>query len=675
MAINLTGFLGGLGTGFDAYAKEKRARTMEDRLQQREDLNQQKLDEGTSRSIYDRLVQITKDDAADEAETLKRLRLPTIDSVAKQQELEARRQRHENAKLIAEQLASQPGVTKLFGNVSGLLRPSMASGPGFQMPSPEIDPTRAFDLLSKEIARIEGITTPGVDKASLVAQARRSLEGLVPKDMLDRRLPEFGASLGYGKPTSPAKALEDPTGFFAQNKDFVQGTGGERILPTGAKQRVFYQDGTPMVEYSPELKAMYESPDIAAARVRVAQEQARKLEGLYEPMVRKAQADATLSEWKGKLAGKQFEWFDKTAAAKIHKDTMVKSGSAASDALRRMGILLAHQDRVANMNQRGDQFQQMMGYRGAGLSLQSQALFQKAKADFDANYLNLTKAFAAARGLAAGSTDKGMGASQKAALENMDMFKKTIDQMGAQGKALSSGDMQLAGQLVGMGGSASMIDPSSFMAGGQQGQAGQIDPNMLMQMMMAQGGGQQQQAPQQPQQAPIVFSPQIFAGGQPGIAGMPGGAGGLDQAAMLKLITDMLSKRGVIPTGTDASGNFIPAGSPGSNFANRKALVDRISKIRSSLGLDFLDDARALELAYKYPKQFPAGVEGDMLKATLKAENERRRRDAPKIKKDAEVTAATNKRLAEEEAARVARENAALNNARTLGNNPLTRGR
>ena len=650
MAINLTGFLGGLGTGFDSYAKDKRARTMEDRLQQREDLNQQKLDEGTSRSIYDRLVQITKDDAADEAETLKRLRLPTIDTIAKQQELEARRQRHENAKLIAGQLASQPGVTKLFGNVSGLLRPSMASGPGFQMPSPEIDPTRAFDLLSKEIARIEGITTPGVDKASLVAQARRSLEGLVPKDMLDRRLPEFGASLGYGKPTSPAKALENPMDFFAKNTDFKEGTGGEKILPTGAKQRVFYQDGTPMVEYAPELKAMYESPDIAAARVRVAQEQARKLEGLYEPTVRKAQADATLSEWKGKLAGKQFEWFDKTAAAKIHKDTMVKSGSAASDALRRMGILLAHQDRVANMNQRGDQFQQMMGYRGAGLSLQSQALLQRAKQDFINNYKGLNESYAKARAAAAASTDKGMGASQKAALENMNMFKTTIDQMGSQFNALSGGDMQLAGQLVGMGGSASMIDPSAFMAGGQQGQTGQIDPNMLMQMMMAQGAGQQQQAPQQ---APIVFSPQIFAGGQPGMAGMPGGAGGIDQATMLKLITDMLSKRGVIPTGTDASGKFIPVGSPGSNFGSRKELVDRISKIRSSLKLDFLDDARAMELAYKYPKQFPTGVEGDMLKATLKAENERRRRNAPIIANDAKVNAATEARLKQEKAREV----------------------
>ena len=617
MAINLTGFLGGLGTGFDSYAKDKRARTMEDRLQQREDLNQQKLDEGTSRSIYDRLVQITKDDAADEAETLKRLRLPTIDTVAKQQELEARRQRHENAKLIAGQLSSQPGVTKLFGNVSGLLRPSMASGPGFQMPSPEIDPTRAFDLLSKEIARIEGITTPGVDKASLVAQARRSLEGLVPKDMLDRRLPEFGASLGYGKPTSPAKALENPMDFFAKNTDFTEGTGGEKILPTGAKQRVFYQDGTPMVEYAPELKAMYESPDIAAARVRVAQEQARKLEGLYEPTVRKAQADATLSEWKGKLAGKQYEWFDRVQGAKVQKDRMVKSGSGASDALRRMGILLAHQDRVANMNQRGDQFQQMMGYRGAGLSLQSQALFQKAKADFAREYKGLTDSYARARELAAGSTDKGMGASQKAALENMDMFKKTIDQMGAQGAALSGGDMQLAGQLVGMGGSASMIDPSAFMAGGQQGQTGQIDPNMLMQMMMAQGAGQQQQAPQQ--QSPIVFSPQIFAGGQPGMmGGQPGMQGGVDQAGLMKAITDMLMSRGVIQRGTDNKGAYIPAGKPGSVFADIPLFTRRMGQIRSSLGLQFTPDKVIEDLAYKYPTGLPSGPEGELIKMNLK---------------------------------------------------------
>ena len=493
----------------------------------------------------------------------------------------------------------------------------MASGPGFQMPSPEIDPTRAFDLLSKEIARIEGITTPGVDKASLVAQARRSLEGLVPKDMLDRRLPEFGASLGYGKPTSPAKALENPMDFFAKNTDFTEGTGGEKILPTGAKQRVFYQDGTPMVEYAPELKAMYESPDIAAARVRVAQEQARKLEGLYEPTVRKAQADATLSEWKGKLAGKQYEWFDRVQGAKVQKDRMVKSGSGASDALRRMGILLAHQDRVANMNQRGDQFQQMMGYRGAGLSLQSQALFQKAKADFAREYKGLTDSYARARELAAGSTDKGMGASQKAALENMDMFKKTIDQMGAQGAALSGGDMQLAGQLVGMGGSASMIDPSAFMAGGQQGQTGQIDPNMLMQMMMAQGAGQQQQAPQQ--QSPIVFSPQIFAGGQPGMmGGQPGMQGGTDQAALMKAITDMLMSRGVIQRGTDAKGAYIPAGKAGSVFADIPLFTKRMGQIRSSLGLQFTPDKVIEDLAYKYPTGLPSGPEGELIKMNLK---------------------------------------------------------
>jgi hypothetical protein len=631
MAINLTGFLGGLGTGFDAYAKEKRARTMEDRLQQREDLAQQKLDEGTSRNIYDRLVQITKDDALDEAETLKRLRLPTIDAVAKQQELEARRQRHENAKLIAGQLASQPGVTKLFGNVSGLLRPSMASGPGFQMPSPEVDPTRAFDLLTKERARIEGITTPGADKAGLVAQARRSLEGLVPKDMLDRMLPEYGASLGFGTATSPAKALQNPAEFFAQNQGFKEGVGGEKILPTGARQKVFYKDGTPMVEYAPELKAMYESPELAAQRVRLTSEQARRLEGLYEPNVRKAQADATLSEWKGKLAGKQFEWFDRVQGAKIHKDTMVKSGSGASDALRRMSILLAHQDRVAGMQQRGEQFQQMMGYRGAGLNLQSQALLQKAQQDFKNNFKDLQKSYMAAKQLAGSSTDKAMGGSQQAALQNMETLKKQIDSMQGQYNALSAGDYQLAGQMAGVGGSASMIDPSALMAGaGQPAQQGAIDPNMLMQMMMAQGAGQQQQAPAQ--QSPIVFSPQIFAGGQPGMAG----------GDQMNAILEMLMQRGVIPRGTNEQGAFIPAGTPGSVFPKLPQFIARKAEIKSKLGLMYTPDNVIEELAYKYPKGLPAGAEGELIKQTLQTREAALKRMQPRLAE------ATKRKIAEE---------------------------
>lgn len=605
MAINLTGFLSGLGTGFDSYAKEKRARSLEDRMQQREDLAQQKLDEGTSRSIYDRLVQIAKDDAADEAETLKRLRLPTIDATAKAQEREARLQRHENAKLIASQLATQPGVTKLFGNVTGLLRPSMIAGTGFQMPSPEVDPTRAFDLLTKERARIEGITTPGVRKEAMVAQSRKALEGLVPKDMLDRILPEFGASLGFGAPTQPAKALEDPTKFFTENQGFKIGEGGERVLPTGARQRVFYQDGTPMVEYAPELKATYESPDLLAARTKVASEQARKLEGLYSPTIRKAEADATLSEWKGKLAGKQFEWFDKVQGAKVFKDRLVKSGSGASDALRRMSILLAHQDRVAAMNQRGDQFQQMMGFRGAGLSLQSKALMQKATTDYMKFSKQLDDDIRAARDKAGASTDKAMGASQKAALENLASLEQQKKAMDEQFGALQAGDSNLASQIIGLSGNMATIDP---MAMAQQPAQGGIDANALMQMMMAQGmaGGGQQQAPAQ--QAPIVFSPQIFAGGQPGMMG-----GGMDPA-MMKVIMEALGQRGIVSTGKDAQGKFIPVGQEGSNFKTPRGLQDRISAIRTSLGLKHLNDSKIAEYAYQYPKGFPAGVEGKMVR-------------------------------------------------------------
>lgn len=632
MAINLTGFLGGLGTGFDSYAKEKRARSLEDRMQQREDLAQQKLDESTSRSIYDRLVQIAKDDAADEAETLKRLRLPTIDATAKAQEREARLQRHENAKLIASQLATQPGVTKLFGNVTGLLRPSMIAGTGFQMPSPEVDPTRAFDLLTKERARIEGITTPGVRKESLVAQSRKALEGLVPKDMLDRILPEFGASLGFGAPTQPAKAIEDPTKFFAENQGFKIGEGGERVLPTGARQRVFYQDGKAMVEYAPELKATYESPDLLAARTKVASEQARKLEGLYSPTIRKAEADATLSEWKGKLAGKQFEWFDKVQGAKVFKDRLVKSGSGSSDALRRMSILLAHQDRVAAMNQRGDQFQQMMGFRGAGLSLQSKALMQKAETDYMKFSAQLDADIRAARDKAGASTDKAMGASQQAALQNLAALEQQKKTMDAQFSALRAGDTNLASQIIGLSGNMASIDP---MAMAQPQQQGGVDTNALIQMMMAQGmaGGGQQQAPAQ---SPIVFSPQIFAGGQPGMAG------GMDQTAMMNAMISALMQRGVIPQGTNQQGKFIPAGQPGSVFGSIPQLVARRAEIRKGMGLLFTPDNVIDELAYKYPRGLPPGAEGELIRQTYAA------RERVYKKRQPAEAAETERRLKEE---------------------------
>lgn len=606
MAINLTGFLGGLGEGFDSYAKEKRQRQAEDRANALEALRERRQDESMSQGIYAKIADLTKQDALDEQETLKRLRLPTIDAEAKAQEMEARRQRHENTKTMIQQLSAQPGVTKMFGNTATLLRPSMIAGPGFKMPTAEVDPTRAFELIQKERQRIEGITNPGVDKASMVAQSRNFLSSIIPKNMLDQWMPEYGASQGYGRPTAPAKALEDPTKFFAENQGFKVGEGGERVLPTGAKQRVFYKDGVPMVEYAPELKANYESPDVLAARAKLVSEQARRLEGLYDPTVRKAQADASLSEWKSKLAGKQFDWFDRVQGAKVQKDIMAKAGSGASDALRRMSILLAHQDRVAGLNQRDQQFQQMMGYRGAGLSLQRQGLIQQAERDFNNNYLKLNQAYMAAKQLAGASTDKAMGGSQKAALENMNALGQQLAQMKGQFDALRAGDMQLAGQLAGVGGSASMIDPSALLASGQAGQAGQIDPNMLMQMMMAQGmaggGGQQQQMPQQPIQ--------IFTGGQPGMAG------GMDQTAMMNAMISALMQRGIIPQGTNPQGKFIPAGEAGSVFPKIPQLIARRAEIRKGMGLLFTPDSVIDELAYKYPHGLPPGPEGELIKQT-----------------------------------------------------------
>lgn len=52
---------------------------------------------------------------------------------------------------------------------------------------------------------------------------------------------------------------------------------------------------------------------------------------------------------------------------------------------------------------------------------------------------------------------------------------------------------------------------------------------------------------------------------------------------------------------------------------------------------------------------FPKGVEGDMLRATLKANEEAAAKKAPKIKRDAEISAATEARLREEKGREIKR--------------------
>ena len=646
MALNLTGFLGGLGEGYGAYAKDKS-------IKDREALAERKVDQADARMTYDRMTQILKDDAADELNTLTRLRNPGIDQITKQAEMDARRSRHESARGVITQLAAQPGMTKTFGNLTGLLKPSAIAGPGFKAPRAEIDPYKAFDIAQKERARIEQLPGDASVKAGAVAQSRQFLVDMVPQEMLDRVLPAFGTSMGYGPATQAARPLEKPEDFFAQNQGFVPGQGGERVLPTGAKQVVKYRDGVPYVEYQPELKAMYESPESKTINNQLKFEQVRRLQGLYDSTVREAASKADIAEWNAKLKGKQYDWFDKIQTADINKKNFAASAAGASNALRRLGIMLAHQDRVAGMDQRDAQFGQMMGYRGQQLSLQSATLQQRAKEDFLKNYGDLTKQFNAARTLAGAAQSKGMGPAKDAAIKNMNDIAAQLSGMKTQFDAMNSGNIDVANRIAGVQAIPQGFTPQMMAAagmggmgggmagggmggmGGGMGGGGQVDMNMIA-AMIAQGMGGQQQA-----QQPININiPGGFG------AGMQPQQPGMNPNDLMAAITRMLTARGVIPQGTDEKGAFIPAGTAGSVFGDRKAEFKRIAQIRSSLGLTYIGDDQVRELAYKYPNGFPPGALGQALKQTLRESEAKAARNAPKIRADKKASDAAEARLA-----------------------------
>ena len=645
MALNLTGFLGGLGEGYGAYAKDKS-------IKDREALAERKVDQADARMTYDRMTQILKDDAADELNTLTRLRNPGIDQITKQAEMDARRSRHESARGVITQLAAQPGMTKTFGNLTGLLKPSAIAGPGFKAPRAEIDPYKAFDIAQKERARIEQLPGDASVKAAAVAQSRMFLKDIIPDEMLDRIVPAFGTSMGYGPATQTARPLEKPEDFFAQNQGFVPGQGGERILPTGAKQVVKYRDGVPYVEYQPELKATYESPESKTINNQLKFEQVRRLQGLYDSTIREAASKADIAEWNAKLKGKQYDWFDKIQTADINKKNFAASAAGASNALRRLGIMLAHQDRVAGMDQRDAQFGQMMGYRGQQLSLQSATLQQRAKEDFMKNYDSLTKQFNAARTLAGKSQSLGMSPAKDAAIKNMNDLAAQLSGMKTQFDAMNSGNMDVVNRIAGVQAIPQGFTPQMMAAAGMGGMAGggmggmgggmggggQVDMNMIA-AMIAQGMGGQQQA-----QQPININiPGGFG------AGMQPQQPGMNPNDLMAAITKMLMARGVIPAGTNDAGKVIAPGQPGSVFGSIKEEQDRISQIRSSLGLKFIGDDQVRDLAYKYPKVFPPGPLGEALKQTLRESDAKAKRRVPQVIADEKA----KRRLAQDETDRV----------------------
>jgi hypothetical protein len=533
MAINLSGFLGGLGEGFGSYQKEqlvkkntqfekdselerqrlarladKRGQEAIDRQARAEERLQGTAEYNQGLGIFNQIQEIARADADDDVTTGRFLRSPGLDEASRQQEVQGRLQRYNQRQTLIKTLSGQGKVTQTFGDVSTLLRPTQFGTPDFKMPKPMIDPVQLRTMTDAELQKI--IKAPAAQKADVAAQARKRLEYYADPSYIDANIPAVGADMGFGG-SKGAKPLENPAEFFQQNPMFQQGVGGERILPTGAKQVVKYVNGVPQVEYQRPLKADYVAPEAESLKSGILNRQLEFLTKSMDSRVAKSVAEAEKVRWSNLLSGKQYDWYDKIASAKAAK--LRSNGSGASDSLRRLSIMLAHNDRVAALGQRQREFK-----------LTETKAWNDTVTEFDKNLSGLKAERDAMLGKVGSAQDAGAGATRAAAQQGVARLDKEIQRLESLGAKVKTQNLGAASEVIGTNFTPAAELDATTMYADQQTQ--QQQALLTAQMGMAGPRYQQQPTPQAPAQAPMVFAPNINLGGMAGGAGMPGAAGG-----------------------------------------------------------------------------------------------------------------------------------------------------
>jgi len=531
MAINLSGFLGGLGEGFGAYQKEQRtedalkferaselerqrlARLQDKRAQEAIDRQARAEDRLTQRDeytqglgIFNQIQEIARADADDDITTARFLRSPGLDDASRQQEVQARLQRYNQRQGLIKQLSGQGKVQSTFGDVSALLRPTQFGTPDFKMPKPMIDPVQLKAMTDAELAKI--YKAPAAQKADAVAQARQRIGYYADDSYLNANLPLLGTQLGYGAARQPARPLENAGAFFEQNPEFKVGVGGEKVLPTGAKQVVKYVNGTPMVEYQPRMEANYVSPEADTLRNSKLRADVDILTRSADARVEQEFLKAQGLKWKNLLSEKAYNAFDALTRAKINK--LGQSGSSAGLALRKMSIMLAHQDRMAALGLKRQEFE-----------LDKVKQFNDAKKQFEDSLKSLEQQRRELKLKGGTATDFAQGGTRAAALDGLKEIDAQIAALKQQGAGVLRMDINAANQVLGgQFAPAATLDPTQMLADEQTRQQ-----QALLAAQMGMARPQVQQAPQYipaPQSPSINFNPTIITGGQPGQPGQPG---------------------------------------------------------------------------------------------------------------------------------------------------------
>lgn len=517
---SVAGLLSGLAQGFTTARQQRQQ-------DERERLAELRAEQSQANAVFNQAQEAAAAARRFDLDALTRLQSAGLNPTMRRAITEQARANAAATRSMISGLAKQSGVKSQYGDfAAGLMAPSM-----FEQPDFDIKPFMPEEGLRgiAEKAKAEARLAAPNAKANVIERARQDMLQYAPQEYVDAVLPRVGANVGFDQPTvaTPLQNPQKVQDFAKLMPDWVPGVGGTRVLPSGAKQRVYFKDGKPVVDYQKGFTADYVAPEATIIKNKTMAEQLRQLVGMYDYKRQKAESDITWRNLQSDFLKEKIKAFPAESQANI-RAKLGKLSNAASDTnakLRLLSILLSAQQR-----------QQQLGINERALGLDVAGKIMGLQKELRGDLMSLERQkmeFAAAAGI---GRDKGLRGSFSANKQNVDAIQARIDELKANGTALLQGNLTAAGSILGGYGDTSAIDASALLA--QQTSR----PDAMTQMLMASLMRGQAPATSGPQM-PVVVN-----------AGQPG----MDPNAMMALIAAM-GGRGMVP---GAAGGGAPGASP-----------------------------------------------------------------------------------------------------------------
>lgn len=516
--------LTGLLAGYNAQDKIARA---DDQFK----LSERKLRGSELMDKFKEARRVAAEDELEEAQTIEKLMVPGLSEQTRKAYLDnynrSRSSRESYLKTIGSDPDTQEEITKRFGDITQLLKPSKIQAGS--MPTPAVDLKSIRDEARKIRTQVE--ETPDDRKAEVIKYGQGELKALgAPDDIIETFLPSLGKVLGTKAGTGKTSALMPITEPGALPESIRTGGGGQQTdITTGVTTKYTKQGDKFMKQYvKPDelLKVSYPATTEKGIKIEKAQEEINRIRATTGKLTADANAIPVKlkQKWEDlRLKGVNNEWRQSYQKASL-------GIQQASVNARLYATNVASRDRGRSLGVRAASTLLNVGSREKGKALSALASADKAILDLRQK----TGALKDARKLG----------EYKMAMQNLTDLETQRDRLAATIPDMDN-PMVMASLLdeIGLGD----IEISSMGGGGY---AASQQQQALLNAMMARGmggGGGGQQSPN----INIV----VPGGGGGGGYAAPQGGGGVQQTGPSGYTGAGLSLQGgalTIPVGGNA---------------------------------------------------------------------------------------------------------------------------